>query len=250
MTVKICETRNYDLFETFSVNRQIGETLALKASMKKYGWIDAYPMHVVKSNNGKLLIKAGHHRFFVAQSLGMAVKYVVCEDEATIPELERASQKWNTNDYLCAYVRQENPHYLAIKRFRDKNQIPITACIALMAGRCQWTGQDVVIFKTGAFTVKDEIGPRIIADLVQVCRQRGLEFASSSDFVLALARIIKVKQVNVKLLRQKLASQNSIVSKCGSIGEYLRMFEKLYNKNLEQKIPLAFFAKEAARKKD
>ena len=133
--LKIYETTNYEKFELLSFNRDVNKTKFLEASMKKHGWIDAYPMHVMRGQNGNLRIKAGHHRFEVAQQLSIPVKYVVSDDNSTIYELEQATNNWNLNDYLVSFVRSGHPAYDKVKRYRERTGISLIACISMLGGQ-------------------------------------------------------------------------------------------------------------------
>ena len=56
------KTSDYSIFMSSDINRDIGRTKVLEASMKKHGFIEARPLHVMHTKNG-LEIKDGHHRY-------------------------------------------------------------------------------------------------------------------------------------------------------------------------------------------
>ena len=133
-------TTNYDRFELFEFNRDVGKTTALERSMLAYGW-HPYPMHVVKNGSGKLKIKAGHHRFHVARKLGIPCKYVIAEDQGeTIQELEVATRPWTLQDYLASYCRVGNEHYINVKNYLELTGIPIQCAISMLAGQTAASG--------------------------------------------------------------------------------------------------------------
>lgn len=72
MIAKLLSTKDYSRFELCQFNRSVAKTKNLRDSMKEHGFIPAYPIHCTLKG-GKLQIKAGHHRFEVAQELGLAV---------------------------------------------------------------------------------------------------------------------------------------------------------------------------------
>ena len=106
MSGRILESNNYSRFELTPFNRDVKKTKHLESLMRREGWIDAYPAHVIRNGDGRLLIKAGHHRFVVAQRLGIPIKYVECKDTTTIHELEKATIRWSIQDYLDSYVKE------------------------------------------------------------------------------------------------------------------------------------------------
>ena len=66
---QLAVTNNSGKFELCSFNRDLDKTQRIEESMKKHGYIPAYPIHCVKNGTGKFKIKAGHHRFYVARKL-------------------------------------------------------------------------------------------------------------------------------------------------------------------------------------
>lgn len=106
MKEQIAWTNNYDKFELLDFNRDIGNTKQLEESMIKFGFLAAHPIHCVKSGSRKLKIKAGHHRFYVARKLGLLIPYVVCNDQASIFDLEGPTRRWSLNDFLTAHIRE------------------------------------------------------------------------------------------------------------------------------------------------
>ena len=65
MSNKVYETEDYDIFELHELNRDVRnlkKVSNLKNSMKSHGFLSAYPLHTVLNGEGKLQIKAGHHR--------------------------------------------------------------------------------------------------------------------------------------------------------------------------------------------
>lgn len=154
--MKIQVTRNYDKFELLAFNRDVKRTTALERSMERYGWIDAYPMHVVPNGGVKLKIKAGHHRFTVAKKLGLPIKYVVCKDQGeTIHELEVATTPWTLKNYLDSFVRCERPDYISVKEYHEKTGINLSQCISMLGGDLASSHNMGKKFKDGTYKVKE-----------------------------------------------------------------------------------------------
>ena len=137
--MSIPTTTNYEMFQLLDFNRDVSKTRKLEASMKRHGYINAYPLHVVKEN-GKLRIKGGHHRFFVASKLGLPVAYVVCEDNASIHELEAATTRWSLDDYLTSYVRMGDADYIAIQKYQQRTGIATGLCVSMLGGEMASSG--------------------------------------------------------------------------------------------------------------
>lgn len=247
---KIYETSNYDLFELHTVNRSVERTSRLEASMRKYGWIDAYPVHAVK-NGGKLKIKAGHHRLTVAKKLGIPVKYVVCDDGGvSIHELENATNRWSFADYLESWCRAGKPDYIEIRRYCTTTGIPLGCAISMFGGNWAGSGHFQQAFKGGTYTIKNTTHPRQVADLVMHMHACGVECASAKLMVLAISKILFVDEFSVSTLKKKVKSHTHMLTKQANLQEYMRMLESVYNRQSKEKLPLAFLADEAAKRRN
>ena len=249
MTLAILETRNYGRFELHPFNRDVDKTRHLEASMQKYGWLDAYPMHVIKNGSGRLLIKAGHTRFEVAKKLGIPVKYVVCDDTATIHELEKATERWTLGDYLTSFVRCGKEDYLTVFRFHKTTGISLMACISMLGGHSAGSGNFNDVFKDGTYKTKNMEHAGIVADIILHCKKCGIKWAANSLFVNALSRTVWAEGFEPSILKRKISAFPYLMEKQPNLVSYSEMIESLYNHHSQQKIPLSFLADEAARKR-
>ena len=248
--MKIKETRNYNLFEQHEVNRAVKKIGKLELSMKKNGWIDAYPMHVIENGGGKLKIKAGHHRFFVARKLGIPVKYVKCDDSSTIHELESATVHWSLGDFMDSYINAGKKDYEAVERYHDQTGIPLTAVIALLSGRSASSSSKAQMFKMGTYKLaKNQVHANRVKDIVMFMQDLKIKIASSAMFVSAISKILRVNQFSVSRFKRKLKSRKSMFEKQPSVVAYLMLIEKIYNFKSTNKLPLAFMAEEEAKRR-
>ncbi len=251
MSTRILESNNYTKFELLGFNRDVNKTRFLEMSMAKHGWIDAYPAHVMRNpKTGKLQIKAGHHRFIVAQKLRIAIKYVECRDEATIHELERATTPWTLRDYLDSFVRQEKQDYIQVLRYHQETGIYLNACISMLAGHSAGSNNWSRKFKDGAFRLGDPAHATIVGDIVLCCKQNGFPHACSRLFIEALSKVALAEGFSPSILKRKITRYAEHMKKQPSKQAYVEMFDSIYNRGSQNKIPLAFLAEEAARKRN
>lgn len=249
----IQETTNYDRFELFEFNRDVGKTTALERSMLAYGWLDPYPMHVVKNGSGKLKIKAGHHRFHVARKLGIPCKYVIAEDQGeTIQELEVATRPWTLQDYLASYCRVGNEHYINVKNYLELTGIPIQCAISMLAGQTAASGNQNKKFKAGTYKVSDEKHAYDVACLVIGCSERGVKFARHFGFVQALSAVCRVKEFDNELFLARVKLHVGMMTAQPAKDAYLSVIEQVYNYGGGRKarLPIAFLAKEVATQRN
>lgn len=248
-SIKVCVTTDYNKFELLPFNRNVRKTKRLMESMQKHGFINAYPLHVVMNGNGKLKIKAGHHRFEVARMLGLPVKYIECNDTATIYELERATNRWSLEDYLTSHARQGIGSYVKVLEFHQRTGIGINDTISMLGGQTAGSNNFQNVFKAGAYEAADGTHAYIVADIVMHCKKLGIAFATNYLFVHALSRIVQVEGFDVRRLKHKIETFSYLMEKQPTLVAYEDMIERVYNRQAKETIPLAFLAAQAAKER-
>lgn len=246
---RIKESKNYDHFELTDFNRNVDRIDPLVESMKKHGWIDAYPMKCSQNGGDKLKIEAGHHRFKAAQMLGIPVKYVVCKDNATIHELEKATNPWTLRHYFDSYCRQGREDYLRLKKFSIDSEINLPLCASMLIGETAGSGNYNESIKNGTYKVKSTTHAESVADMVRHCKESGVPFYKMNLFVVALSKILWVPEFNIERFKQKITAHHSIMEKKANLQLYLEMIEDVYNRQSSKKIPLALLATQLAKER-
>jgi len=249
MSQKILETNDYKKFELSKFNRDVEKITELEKSMKKHGWIDAYPMHVIKNGAGKLLIKAGHHRFEVAEKLNIPVKYVICDDDATIHELEKSTTPWKMKDYMVSYIRCGQHSYQVVKKYHERTGISLLPCIAMLGGESAASHNKLKAFKDGRFQIDDPSHAELVADIILYCVKNKITWATNSLFVKAISRIARADDFSPSLFKRKIKSFSMLFEKQANLQGYMEMIESIYNRQNKNKVPLVFNADKAARER-
>ena len=247
---KIFETKDYKKFELLPFNRDVKGTKYLEQSMREHGWIAAYPMHVVPNGNGKLKIKSGHHRFEVARKIGIPVKYIVCEDNASIYELERGKRNWSLEDYAISFSRAGNKNYIKVLDFHKETGISYNQCVSMLGGESAGSGNLAEDFKNGYFTLGNPTHAYTVADIVCFCDSLGIQFAKQRLFVAAISKIIWVYDVSIEELKHKIKTHPFMVTKQPNTEMYIRMLEDVYNRQRSKKVPVFFLCDELAKKRN
>ncbi len=249
-SIKVCVTSDYEKFELHPFNRDVRKTKGLEESMRKHGWIDAYPMHVRRNGNGKFKIIGGHTRFTVARMLGIPVKYVVCDDDASIYDIEKGITYWNLEDYLVSFARVGKESYIRVLDFHRETGIGIADSISMLGGQTAGHNNFVHAFKTGAYKTAANTHAYIVADIVKHCKQFGIPFSTNYLFVQALSRIVQVKGFKVAVLKHKIETFRFLMEKQPTLATYQEMIERVYNRKNNQTLPLAFLADKAAKERN
>jgi hypothetical protein len=249
---RIVEEVNAKLFELMPFNRDVVKIAALLASMKKYGWISAYPMLVKRSGGGKLTIVDGHHRFDVAQRLGIPFKYVVAEDDELIPtmyELNAAVNKWTIGDFFASYVREGRIEYVEVGEYVADTGIGISAAISLLSGDSAGSCNQGKVFKQGAFKAKDAMLAGVVGDIVKHCTKSGIEWATHRLFVHAVSKIALVPEFSPSIMKHRISTNLGMMRKQATLNQFVEMLDDIYNRQSKKRIALGFKANELARER-
>ncbi len=218
--------------------------------MQKYGWIDAYPLHVIRQEDGRLQIKDGHHRFYVAHKLRIPVKYVECKDEITMAEMVRATVPWSMKDYLVSFVRCGKAAYVVVSNYHKKTGIGLNACISMLAGDSAGSGNWGKQFKDGTYRLGDPVHADIVGSIVLHCKKCGFLWWKHPLFVQAVSKIAWAEGFDPTVLESKIITYSEHLKKQASKQDYIEMLDSIYNRASRTKVPLAFNAEQAARKRN
>ncbi|MFA5377574.1 MAG: ParB N-terminal domain-containing protein [Dehalococcoidia bacterium] len=242
-------TNNSAKFELLNFNRDVEKTRRLEESMKKHGYIPAYPIHCVSNGAGKFKIKAGHHRFYVARKLGIPFYYVVCEDKASIFELERSTNRWVVKDYLTAHMREgKNKDYVKVSEYMDETGIGLQNTMSMLGGHSAGSGNFQSEFKDGTFKIrKDSDHAEIVKDIVLHAKKCGIAFFSNTLFVQAISKVVWVDSFCISKFKAKIKLFSGMMEKKANLQQHLDQLEDIYNRQSRDKVPLAFLAAQKAR---
>ena len=242
------KTSDYSIFMSSDINRDIGRTKVLEASMKKHGFIEARPLHVMHTKNG-LEIKDGHHRFNVAASLGLPVLYIVSNDSASISELVLSTNNWSMDDYLHSNARNGNKNYIAVRDYKERTGINTSQCVSMLGGELASSSNKSNSFKSGTYKICDNFyHAETVADLVEVLQLYGVYWANTSSVVASLSRIVAGGHADIEQFKQKIKSNASLITKKQNISLYADLWQEIYNRNTKgQRLQLTFLTNETIK---
>lgn len=222
---KLQSTNNYELFVQSEFNRDLrpGGVESLKKSMKENGYIPAYPIHCVRGEGAKLTIKAGHHRFEAAKSLGIAVYYVISDDLAAIHNLERVANAWSIKDYIKSHARAGSESHLAILEYSGRTGISLGQCASLLAGECACSGNVVDKVKNGTYELKPNKHAEDVALLVCGLRDIGVKFYANAQLVAALSTVSFLDEFDCKVFLHRAATNLNLLIKQKTTWRLCRM---------------------------
>lgn len=242
-------TEDYSLFDQHKFNRDVEKIKDLYASMKKHGYLSAYPIYAIKNGGDKLLVVDGHHRLTVAKMLDLPVRYSI-DKEVPLTELIKTVKPWSIRDYLSSYVRQGIQSYIKVKEYIDRTGISVFAAMSMLGGHSAGSHNFLETFKNGLFTIGNTTNADIVADIVLWCKKIKSPVSTDVSFVKALSKIAWVESFDHEILKIKLKKHKAMIEKKPNIQDYQVMIEEIYNKGNKGKLPLSFMADEKARERN
>lgn len=244
----ILVSNDYEMFELTPFNRDIGQTILLENSMRKWGFLDAFPLYCVESPNGKLKIKDGHHRFVVAKKLGTPVKYVIETDGPSMHQLIAATSSWSMADFLASYCKAGFEQYLAVRDYHNRTGITLSMCLSLLGGQTGAGGNLIPAFKDGTYSIRDQPFADDVASIVAAARTHVPEVATRTNFVSALAKAMIVEEFKATRFLHKMEKfPFKLREPASTVVDYISNINTAYNHATKDKIPLPFLI-EAAMK--
>lgn len=243
-------TKDYSMFEQSNDNRPVNldKRKKLMLSMQEHGFLPAYPLHVNRTRSGKLLIRDGQHRFAVAQKLGLAVWYVVLDDDINIADINNTQIPWNPVDYIMSFAAQGKNDYAELNDFRVRHHLPAMSAAAILSG-CQAISNIKPRFVAGEFKVKNRERAEVIgATYSALCNlNRKVRNARCLAAVYACAHVPTFDH------KRLLAGAERCIDKLVSYSTndaYLTMLEDIYNFGRKQREPLKIPAQNIMRQRN
>jgi hypothetical protein len=247
---KIHETKNYALFVVSPFNRNIAKNRWLRESLLQHGWIRTKPLDVRKLSNGKFEIRDGHHRFMLAQELDIPVKFAICNDDASIQELNLTDRPWSIMDILAGHVRLGKSAYVKVYNFHKHTGIPVSSCIGLLSGNSAASYSNQLIkFKEGTYCLGNPDHAVIVGEIIIHCQAVGIPFARNNYFVQAVSKIAFADDFDPKIMVHKITAFSEFMIKQPSKQHYVKLLDEIYNRKSQKRVPLEFQADQAARKR-
>lgn len=250
----IKESMEYDSFGYHAHNRPVNTNnkrfKKLKSSMKKYGWLDGFPMMVNEpAGFGEdFIILDGQHRFEAAKQLGIPIKYVIEQQrDLDIAEINAPQEKWSISDYITAYVSQGNKHYAYINQMVAHTKFPQGLVISMLAGEVASNGNQHDRVKRGTFVVKDTQSIKDVLSVCEVLERAGCPFSRKRSVVCTISRILRADVISLQKVVRACSLYGGMLPNHSKEDAMLKSFEDLLNYKQVKKQPYAFLVTEKLR---
>lgn len=223
----------------------------VRDSLKKHGWIESFPATVIVRSGKKFLID-GQNRFTAAKELGLPVVFVTIKNNIKISDLSECNRPWNSNDYAGSHASEGNMSFQKLIAFCARHNISAARAGNLLNAKFKMmndsSGGTAAMIKNGTFKFTSE-GLRHAEEVLRVCSHLPQQLRKNRAANAAIARILLIKEVNPDTLIQKLDSNAATITPKATVGEYIQMFELVYNKRNQSPVAIAMKVLEYTRSK-
>jgi hypothetical protein len=234
---EILRTKDYSIFKVHKFNRTINDSNVnnIYKSMLNEGWVEGSIVVV----NGRGDIIDGQHRILAAMKANVPVHYTVNvkTNYDSIPKLNMNKKLWNIIDHLQTYVKKENQNYILLDRFmKNFPDLRPTECMMLVKNTISSTKRGE--FESGEFKVKDmKLGYQWGHNIMSL-KPYFEDGYDKSIFVRAMVRVMLIPTFNFDEFLHKVKLRPRMMVKCGTVEQYMKMIEDIYNyrRNNNEKI--------------
>jgi len=248
MKPQLKTTKNYSLFSSDSANRSVEKITKIKNSIKRHGFLPAYPLLVTRNGN-QLIVKDGQHRLAASSALGVEVYYVEIESSnLSIPEINCAQRPWTVRDYVNSYANSGNHHYAQLLQFSDESRAPLGLCAALLCRGASVGGNGTRTVRDGLFKVNSLDIARSVIGLSNIASKH-VKWSRHTGFLDALYKCHLADGFSAARMSDRISSAPFLLTLQPTTDMFLDMLEKVYNYRLKDQFPLKFVATQANKTK-
>lgn len=226
------KTKKYDMFTTVSGNRDIDNSHVYKLirSISRNNLLAQYPILV----NNKMEVIDGQHRLEAAKQMNEEIHYNIVNglEIQDIMEINSSSKKWALQDYVDAYVKLGNEHYIKLQNFIEKYNFSVGMSAQLMHGTTISGGgyHYALNLKTGKFEVKTEEEAHRIAGYVMRLKEHAVyPIEKDREFMRAIRALSKNPVFDFNRLLNKLDTHYLEITRQADKKLHLLRLEELYN---------------------
>ena len=214
-------------------------------SMKQYGFISTFPIVCVRDDAGRLIVKDGQHRLMVAQSLGLAVWYVVADVDFDPAVISSAAYVWVPRDHALKFAASGLSAYQEGLDFAQAHGLPLTTAFMLLAGVTCFSNI-ASSFYEGTFKIKDRAWADAVAGIYAPLVGMAPKLRNAR-FIEACMAVCRVEDFDSKRLLQGAERCREKLVPYSTRDAYLEMVEAIYNFGRSKLVPLKNLAVMAMR---
>ena len=246
--IKVCKTKNYRMFNRDKENRflDVKKHKKLKLSMKRYGFLEAFPIVCYRDKDKKMVVKDGQHRLAFAEELGLDVYYLITNDDFNISIINDTPSLWKPIDHARKYAANGNSVYQEGIEFADKHNIPVGKAFALLAGTTTYNNI-LKPFTEGNFKIKDREWADMVASVYLTLIKMSPMINANCRLLEACMSACRVEEFDPDRLLSGAARCRDKLVNYSTREAYMEMLEFVYNFGRKQLFPLKIKSQEAMK---
>jgi hypothetical protein len=230
----IRRTMDYDLFYYDPRNREISEPhlSELIASIQSSNRLDKNP--IVVNSDGRIL--DGQHRLEAAREIGVPIYFRVDDGMSMeeVPQMNRAQKSWTAEDYLNFYAESGREAYQRLRSFIERHpHLSLTFSAELLGENKHRFLKE---FRRGNFEIENEEWAERVAEYIRDYFELGHEFSNKKTFCRAVKRVARSEHYDHDRMLRK--SEQLGLQHQGTVEDYLRQFERLFNHSRSTRVQL------------
>lgn len=226
------ETTDYGMFSLIDSNREQsrGHIEALKIAYEEMGNLTRVQPILI---NEKYQIIDGQHRFMASKDMGVPIYFTVVPGLGIrhARSMNILHRSWGVDDFAQSYATDGNINYQKYLDIRQDYGFSHSTTLTYIMGA------DVrgmfKVFRAGDLTIPDETVARDRLDsLIEIEGAGG--FAKDHKFAVALLKAIQAEGYDHNRMLRKLNNSSSLLHRLGTVAEYQRMLEEIYNHGMSE----------------
>jgi hypothetical protein len=227
--LKINVTKNYRLFSRSDDNRPLDmkKHKKLFQSMKRYGFLNDFPIACRRDDNKHLVVKDGQHRLAIAETLGLPVYWVEGAVDFDVAVVNGTAKIWHLRDYATKFATNGNQDYQKGLAFAEAHKLPLGTAFSLLAGTTSWTNVQSAFFD-GDFKIKDQQWANAVAGIYGPMTEMSAVLRNAR-FVEACMAVCRIKEFDATRLLQNAHRCREKLVAYSTKDAYLDMLEDIYN---------------------
>lgn len=225
---QIQKTSDYDLFTSFTSNREIDEKHVnqLAKSIAIRDLLHINPILV----DSEMHIIDGQHRLEAARMLGVPIYYIVSDDvtRTDISKLNSNQKNWNTMDYINFHTIEGKPEFLKLSKFiATYPDLTISAALTIVSGKFTRNTMEI---KNGELNIDNiNFGHQVAQSLIVLNKKYQHLWIYDSRFPVALAKAMKDKKFSLDFFMEKIDLNPRAFVRTTTAKESGKMIEDIYN---------------------
>ena len=237
---RILYTKEYSKFFILAENRFIRQSHVdlLIQSIKKKNYLHNEPIKVASNYE----IIDGQHRFKAAKALNTWIYYIIVDDDVDFILLNNHRRNWKNDDHLHYFSAKGLPHYIYLKNFCEKFNIPVINARSLVTGTL--SGRKKNPFNFGRFhcPMNKEIDDRLgefYQQIKKINKDKKIKPTSiliSEKSCALYNRLLTSGKIEMDTFLYKIETHCNELRQYSKLEDFLNMFLEIYNKYKKNKI--------------